>query len=75
MNITKNINLIVNKISIIKNKLFSPKHLLYTNVTISISLSAIGDVLEQYYEILKGEWDKWSINRTKNMAISDGFLT
>lgn len=53
MNITKNINLIVNKISIIKNKLFSPKHLLYTNVTISISLSAIGDVLEQYYEILK----------------------
>ncbi|XP_061928631.1 mpv17-like protein 2 isoform X3 [Apis cerana] len=70
MNITKNINLIVNKISIIKNKLFSPKYLLYTNVTISISLSATGDVLEQYYEILKGEWDKWSINRTKNMAIS-----
>ncbi|XP_031772369.1 mpv17-like protein 2 isoform X1 [Apis florea] len=70
MNIIKNISLIVNKISIIKNKLFSPKYLLYTNVTISISLSATGDVLEQYYEILKGEWDKWNINRTRNMAIS-----
>lgn len=37
----------------IKKQLFSPKYLLWTNVGISISLSAMGDVLEQHYEILK----------------------
>ncbi|XP_076171471.1 mpv17-like protein 2 [Ptiloglossa arizonensis] len=54
----------------IKKQLFSPKYLLWTNVGISISLSAMGDVLEQHYEILKGKWDKWSLNRTRNMAVS-----
>ncbi|XP_017892435.1 mpv17-like protein 2 isoform X2 [Ceratina calcarata] len=29
-----------------------------------------GDVLEQHYEILKGEWNKWSFYRTRNMAVS-----
>lgn len=53
MSITRNLNLILNKVSVIKEKLFSQKYLLYTNVTISISLSAMGDVLEQHYEILK----------------------
>ncbi|KOC63243.1 Mpv17-like protein 2 [Habropoda laboriosa] len=70
MNITKNISIIINKLPAISLHLFSPKYLLYTNVTISISLSAMGDVLEQQYEILKGKWDKWSLNRTRNMAIS-----
>lgn len=53
MSITKNLILILNKVPVIKEKLFSQKYLLYTNVTISISLSAMGDVLEQHYEILK----------------------
>ncbi|XP_060810979.1 mpv17-like protein 2 [Bombus pascuorum] len=70
MSITRNLSLILSKVPVIKEKLFSQKYLLYTNVTISISLSAIGDVLEQHYEILKNEWDKWSINRTRNMALS-----
>ncbi|XP_029032622.1 mpv17-like protein 2 [Osmia bicornis bicornis] len=70
MNITRNINSVINRISTVKELLFSSKYLLYTNVAISISLSATGDVLEQHYEILKNEWDKWSSNRTKNMAIS-----
>ncbi|XP_053972027.1 mpv17-like protein 2 isoform X1 [Hylaeus volcanicus] len=70
MNITRNMGLTLNKISTIKKQLFSPKYLLYTNVAISISLSAAGDILEQHYEILKHEWDKWSLNRTRNMAVS-----
>ncbi|XP_026675499.1 mpv17-like protein 2 isoform X3 [Ceratina calcarata] len=70
MSITRNISLFFNKIPAIKEQLFSPKYLLYTNVTISISLSAAGDVLEQHYEILKGEWNKWSFYRTRNMAVS-----
>lgn len=53
MSITRNLILILNKVPVIKEKLFSQKYLLYTNVTISISLSAMGDVLEQHYEILK----------------------
>ena len=70
MNVAKNMNSIIHRIHAIKEQLFSPKCLLYTNVGISISLSAAGDVLEQHYEILKGEWDKWSLNRTRNMAAS-----
>ncbi|XP_003702192.1 mpv17-like protein 2 [Megachile rotundata] len=70
MNITKNISALISRVSTIKEQLFSPKYLLYTNVAISISLSATGDVLEQQYEILKNEWDKWSLHRTRNMAIS-----
>lgn len=58
------------RMNTLKDQLFSPKNLLYTNVAISISLSAIGDILEQHYEILKGEWEKWSPNRTRNMAVS-----
>lgn len=53
MNITRNIGSVINRISTVKELLFSPKYLLYTNVAISISLSATGDVLEQHYEILK----------------------
>lgn len=53
MRMTRNLILFLNKVPVIKEKLFSQKYLLYTNVTISISLSALGDVLEQHYEILK----------------------
>lgn len=70
MNITKGIGLILGRANILKERLFSPKNLLYTNVGISIFLSGTGDVMEQHYKILKGQWDKWSFTRTKNMAIS-----
>ncbi|KZC04827.1 Mpv17-like protein 2 [Dufourea novaeangliae] len=70
MNVTRSMSSVLTKIHIIKELLFSPKYLLYTNVGISISLSGTGDILEQHYEILKGEWDKFSINRTRNMAAS-----
>ncbi|KAK9306842.1 hypothetical protein QLX08_002717 [Tetragonisca angustula] len=70
MNIVRSLSLALNKVPAIKKKLFSPKYLFYTNVTISVSLSAVGDVLEQHYEILKDEWYEWSFKRTKNMAVS-----
>ncbi|KAL0131902.1 hypothetical protein PUN28_003039 [Cardiocondyla obscurior] len=54
----------------LRERLFSSKNLLFTNIGISITLSALGDVLEQHYEILKGEWDRWSCIRTRNMSIS-----
>ncbi|XP_043492279.1 mpv17-like protein 2 [Polistes fuscatus] len=58
------------KVNAIKDKLFSSKNLLYTNVAVSISLSAVGDIIEQHYEIIKGQWEKWSPSRTRNMAVS-----
>lgn len=70
MNIVRGIELVFGRINHLKERLFSPKNLLYTNVGISISLSGTGDVLEQHYEILKDDWDKWSFIRTRNMAIS-----
>ncbi|XP_076287375.1 mpv17-like protein 2 [Lasioglossum baleicum] len=70
MIISKTASTVVSRIHIIRKQLFTPKYLLYTNVAISISLSAAGDILEQHYEILKGEWNKFSIDRTKNMAAS-----
>jgi len=53
MNIIRGIGFIFGRINHLKERLFSSKNLLYTNVGISISLSATGDVLEQHYEILK----------------------
>lgn len=38
---------------------FSDKYLLLTNVGISIGLSGVGDVIEQHYEIMTGELQKW----------------
>ncbi|XP_019878339.2 mpv17-like protein 2 [Aethina tumida] len=49
---------------------FSDKYLLYTNVAISISLSGLGDVLEQNYEILTEELETWDPKRTRMMALS-----
>lgn len=49
---------------------FSSKYLLYTNVTISLGLSGVGDVLEQNYEIFKEELPSWDQRRTLNMSIS-----
>lgn len=49
---------------------FSPKYLLFTNVCISLSLSSVGDTLEQHYEILMGDLEKYSGKRTQHMALS-----
>lgn len=46
------------------------RYLLYTNVGISISLSGVGDTLEQHYEILQGQKDRWDTTRTSRMSIS-----
>ncbi|XP_063982413.1 mpv17-like protein 2 [Diachasmimorpha longicaudata] len=70
MNIARGLNLVFHRAGTMKDKLFSKKYLFYTNVGISISLSATGDILEQHYEILKGEWNAWSPLRTQHMAIS-----
>lgn len=49
---------------------FSPKYLLYTNVGISVSLSSVGDTMEQQYEIFMDDLDKFSGKRTTHMALS-----
>lgn len=53
MNIARGMGLTIGRLNHLKEHLFSPKNLLYTNIGISISLSGIGDVLEQHYEMLK----------------------
>lgn len=49
---------------------FSPRYLLFTNVCISVSLSSVGDTLEQQYEILMKDLDHYSAKRTGHMALS-----
>ncbi|XP_024892097.1 mpv17-like protein 2 isoform X1 [Temnothorax curvispinosus] len=70
MNIARGMRPTFGRINHLRERLFSPKNLLYTNIGISVSLSGIGDVVEQHYEILKGEWDKWCFTRTRNMSVS-----
>lgn len=50
--------------------LFSQKFLLYTNVGLSTTLSGLGDVIEQKYEVATGELSKWDPIRTRNMSLS-----
>jgi protein Mpv17 len=54
----------------ILKKAFTPKYLLFTNVAISVSLSGVGDIIEQHYEILQQEADTWDRTRTHQMSIS-----
>ncbi|XP_035899547.1 mpv17-like protein 2 [Anopheles stephensi] len=49
---------------------FSKKYLLLTNVAISVSLSGVGDIIEQHYEIYNGELAAWDRQRTRFMSIS-----
>lgn len=60
----------VRSLKVFHKKAFSPKYLLYTNICISVSLSSVGDSLEQRYEIYKGEIEKYSSKRTCHMALS-----
>lgn len=47
---------------------FSAKYLLYTNVCISMSLSAAGDMMEQHYQILFGEMTHYDTRRSVKMV-------
>lgn len=49
---------------------FSPKFLLVTNCCISVSLSSVGDILEQKYELYKKDIEVYSSKRTAHMALS-----
>ncbi|XP_037052258.1 mpv17-like protein 2 [Bradysia coprophila] len=58
------------KIRVYNRIAFSPKYLLFTNVCISISLSCVGDCLEQQYELFTKDLDQYSGKRTVHMALS-----
>ncbi|EDW79347.1 uncharacterized protein Dwil_GK19153 [Drosophila willistoni] len=49
---------------------FSSKYLIYTNLGMSVSLSMVGDAMEQSYERYTREADKWDRTRTVRMGIS-----
>lgn len=61
---------VVQRIRVYNRIAFSPKYLLFTNVCISVSLSSVGDCLEQQYEIFTNDLDKYSGKRTVHMALS-----
>ncbi|KAJ8938440.1 hypothetical protein NQ314_011476 [Rhamnusium bicolor] len=65
-------NTIVPKFCEFVTKAFNEKYLLLTNVVISVSLSGLGDVLEQHYEILTNQVQEWDKIRTRNMSLSGG---
>lgn len=73
--ITKFRVLFTNKLAIerarlFSQKAFSSKYLLYTNVLISVTLSSVGDTMQQKYEMITGELDTFDSQRTAHMALS-----
>lgn len=54
---------VVQRFKALSRAAFSDKYLLLTNVGISIGLSGVGDFIEQRYEILTGEIQKWDRHR------------
>lgn len=61
---------IFSRLQTFSRKAFSDRYLLATNVAISVSLSGVGDVIEQHYEIWAGEQERWNRKRTAHMSIS-----
>lgn len=53
--------------------LFS-RYLLATNVTISTTLSGVGDTLQQHYEIFTGEEETWNRKRSSDMAVTGAVI-
>lgn len=54
------------------------KHLLVTNATFSMAMGIAGDLVQQHYEILTGQENKWNCIRTFHMAsagLSTGVLS
>lgn len=64
----------VSKCRVFTKVAFSDKYLLYTNVSISVTLSAVGDSLQQSYEVYTGEKEKFDIIRTIHMGCSGAGL-
>ncbi|KAK9502449.1 hypothetical protein O3M35_011228 [Rhynocoris fuscipes] len=64
------ISLGIEKLRRFKDIIFSNRYLLYTNVGISVSLSAVGDIAEQSYIINSGHQKEWNSMRTQHMSIS-----
>ncbi|KAK8399938.1 hypothetical protein O3P69_002970 [Scylla paramamosain] len=44
------------------------KHLFATNVTISLTLSGIGDILQQHHNIIQQQQHSWDRARTRHMT-------
>lgn len=61
---------VVPKFNKFTTQAFSSKYLLCTNVALSLTLSGIGDVIEQHYEILTGDLQHWNRVRTAHMSTS-----
>ncbi|CAK1586041.1 unnamed protein product [Parnassius mnemosyne] len=49
---------------------FGGRNLIYTNVLLSMTISTVGDVLEQSYEIFKKDLQTYDFRRTSQMALS-----
>ena len=50
--------------------LFSPKYLLLTNMAITASLSSVGDIMQQSYEIAIHRQENWNKTRTFHVSIT-----
>lgn len=59
---------LLNGIRMVNKRAFSSKYLLYTNVGISMTLSAAGDMMEQHYQILFGEMKDYDTRRSIKMV-------
>lgn len=57
------------KVQLLTRVAFS-KYLLCTNVVISATLSGLGDITEQHYEIFTEELETWDLWRTRKMAMT-----
>lgn len=60
---------VVPKVQSLTKVAFS-RYLLCTNVVISATLSGLGDITEQHYEIFTEELDGWDAWRTRKMTMS-----
>ncbi|XP_058467904.1 mpv17-like protein 2 [Malaya genurostris] len=61
---------VLHQLKTLAKKAFSNRYLLYTNVGISISLSGVGDIIEQHYEIYTNNLEFWDRQRTRQMSVS-----
>ncbi|XP_069669248.1 mpv17-like protein 2 [Periplaneta americana] len=60
---------IIQKCRTVSHVMFT-KHLFLTNVGISLSLSGVGDIIQQHYELLNGDHEKWNRTRTLHMSLT-----
>ncbi|XP_059607906.1 mpv17-like protein 2 [Phlebotomus argentipes] len=58
------------RLSAIHRKAFSIRYLVFTNVAISMTLSGVGDVLEQHYQKKFGQHPAWDRRRSVRMGVT-----